>query len=158
MIEYRRHKEYGRYFISSKGEVFSARKNWAKLPSTKNNKGYNYVTIFHEGKSMRKSIHSLVAGTYLDYSGDQVNHKDLNKDNNSVENLEYCSMSYNLRHRNFGKKRFVNKQTTTGKYQIRIRENNKYLFTPGQFEKIDEAYTAAREYYTNHFGFEPWSK
>lgn len=48
-------------------------------------------------KPFIKKVHSLVAEAFLDnYSKDlQVNHKDENKENNNVSNLEMCNNKYN---------------------------------------------------------------
>lgn len=156
-VEYRRHPTLKTYFVSSDGFVFNTRKGWNIVLSRKNNRGYLHVSIWNRGSAKFYSVHRLVADTFLNGWGEHVNHKDLNKQNNSVSNLELCSMSYNMRHKHFGKKRFVSRQHTNDMFYIRIKDNGKYLYTPGQFSNIDEAYAAARNYYINHFGFEPWS-
>lgn len=48
----------------------------------------------------RKSvlIHRIVALAFIWQSSEQINHIDWNKLNNSIENLEYCSWLYNIRH------------------------------------------------------------
>ena len=45
-------------------------------------------------------VHRLVAETFLEKSeeADEVNHKDLDKLNNKVENLEWCTRTSNIRH------------------------------------------------------------
>ena len=77
----------GHYFISSEGQVKN-RYNKILKPWLRN----GYYTVY---------IHRLVAEYFLgkpekdDY---QVNHKDGNKLNNFVENLEWCSRIENIRH------------------------------------------------------------
>ena len=151
-MEYRRHPSYPEYFLSSDGQVFSTRFGWKPIAARSHKTGYKVVTL--GGKALM--IHRLVAGAFLGKSDLEVNHKDGGKTNNALENLEYCDRSYNIRHRNFGKKRFISKQAATGKYYIRISVNRVPLHTPGQFDTEDQAYKAAHKYYTNHFGFEPW--
>ena len=154
--EYKRHPIHKGYFISDEGEVFSISKGWNIKEKQINRNGYVSVSLWTNGKETRASVHRLVAETFYGSSDLQVNHKDQNKENNNLDNLEFCTMSYNIRHRNFGKKRFVTKQTTTGKFQIRIKLDNKYLYTPGQFVTKEEAYEEARNIYFNYFGVFPW--
>ena len=58
--------------------------------------GYNYVTLNYK----IISVHKLIAKTYLENNEKlpQINHKDGNKTNNNINNLEYCSASYNMKH------------------------------------------------------------
>lgn len=61
---------------------------------------YLHVTLFKNGKRKICFIHRLVASTFIDnpYDLPQVNHKDGNKMNNNVKNLEWCSARDNLIH------------------------------------------------------------
>lgn len=43
-------------------------------------------------------IHRLVAIAFLPGSGDEVNHRDGNKKNNHVGNLEWCNRNHNMQH------------------------------------------------------------
>jgi len=56
--------------------------------------GYRLVNL--KGKMFR--VHRLVAEAFLDNKDNlpYVNHKDENKQNNNVDNLEWCTASYNL--------------------------------------------------------------
>lgn len=60
--------------------------------------GYLCVTLNRDGKWKAASVHRLVAVAFLDnpLNLPQVNHKDENKKNNRVENLEWCTCEYNV--------------------------------------------------------------
>lgn len=75
------------------------------IPST-DSSGYLFVQLYKSGVFKSKRIHRLVAETFLqnDKNCCQVNHKDENKHNNNVSNLEWCTAKYNI---NYG----------TGKYR-----------------------------------------
>jgi hypothetical protein len=69
--------------------------------------GYMSVELFNELGSKRLLIHRLVANAFIpnpnNYS--QVNHKDENKANNDVSNLEWCTPKYNMNYGNSAKTR-----------------------------------------------------
>ena len=64
--------------------------------------GYLFVGLYKNGISQLYGVHNLVADTFLanPHNLTQVNHKDENKHNNIVCNLEHCSPSYNMRYGN----------------------------------------------------------
>ena len=67
--------------------------------------GYKEVVISHLGKKNYILVHRLIALTFLPNPNNYrtVNHKDRNKTNNNIANLEWCSDSENLIHaRNSG--------------------------------------------------------
>lgn len=66
-------------------------------------KGYLKVVLYKENKPKRCYVHRLVAETFLNNPNNlpQVNHKDENKLNNNVSNLEWCTNKYNC---NYGTK------------------------------------------------------
>lgn len=87
------------YKISDKGEVFSL--NQGKILSPKkNHDGYLRIQIWSHSKCEFVGIHRLVAETFIDNPNGKpfVNHKDGNKANNSVVNLEWCTQRENIRH------------------------------------------------------------
>ena len=65
-----------------------------------NPNGYFQVPLNKNGKRKMCSVHILVAKTFLKqrYKTDIVNHKDGNKQNNNLENLEWISYSENNKH------------------------------------------------------------
>ena len=71
-------------------------------------KGYLRVSLSKEGKNKTHKVHRLVAETFIDNPDNlpEVNHKDGNKLNNNVNNLEWCTQSKNMSHAcNLGLKR-----------------------------------------------------
>lgn len=70
------------------------------LSSAKHNSGYRSVTLAKEGVNKSFLVHRLVAEAFLPRAPyhEEVNHKDGNKTNNAVENLEWCSRSENIQH------------------------------------------------------------
>lgn len=66
-----------------------------------NGNGYLHVVLSMNGKTVTKKVHRLVAETFISNPDNltEVNHKDCNRANNNVENLEWCTRSYNRQYR-----------------------------------------------------------
>lgn len=62
--------------------------------------GYVRVCLYKDGKKTTEQVHRLVALTFIPNPDNlpQVNHKDANKQNNNVTNLEWCTCLQNMRH------------------------------------------------------------
>lgn len=62
------------------------------------NNGYNYVVLYKNAKRAFKTVHRLVAQAFIPNPDElpQVNHKDEDKTNNCVNNLEWCDNKYNI--------------------------------------------------------------
>jgi len=92
----------GRYMISSEGVIVDKLLNQQLTLEVRN--GYQFVYIYTNQSPNRKQcrkVHQLVADSFLWFKpkGDTVvNHKDLNKSNNNVTNLEYVTNKENSRH------------------------------------------------------------
>ena len=89
------------YDIKKDGTIYSPYTNKIlKMRSDKD--GYLDVTLIYNDKGDRQpfKIHRLMALKYIpEVEGcSVVNHKDLNKRNNSIDNLEWCNVSYNTQH------------------------------------------------------------
>lgn len=93
-------KEYeGLYQISNTGKVRSFLTN-KLLKLAINHKGYKVTYLYKNGKRKTISVHRLVAINFIlnPHNYPQVNHIDGNKQNNNMDNLEWCDNDYNQRH------------------------------------------------------------
>lgn len=97
----------GIYEVSNKGRIRTLRTN--KIVTPKFTKRYCFAKLYKEGKSKQKYIHRLVAEAFIPNPQNlpQVNHKDENPKNNSVDNLEWCTGKYNVNY-GTGKQRALN--------------------------------------------------
>jgi hypothetical protein len=85
-------QDYPNYRVSPKGQIWSIRA--MKLTPFKD--GYCYIKI----ERKNKSVHRLVASLYIPNPENfpVVNHKDGNKSNNNIENLEWTTRKENSLH------------------------------------------------------------
>lgn len=94
----------GLYQVSNIGNVRSL--NWKNCGYAKNlwlkphNKGYYQVELVKNKKKKTFVVHRLVSIAFIPNPENLpcVNHKDENKQNNCVENLEWCDYKYNNRY------------------------------------------------------------
>ena len=99
-MNWKKVKEFDMYMVSDCGEIKSLRKgNLLKLESTKEGK-YKRVTFSKNGKTTRFQVHRLVATHFIDNPDNKphINHIDNNGNNNTIENLEWCTHSENMIH------------------------------------------------------------
>jgi len=93
--------DFPAYEVSNIGNVRN-RKTGKVLHQCKQPGAYNSVMLYSNSKKPKRCrVHRLVADAFLLNLDDlpQVNHKDGNKTNNCVENLEWCTRSENQQHR-----------------------------------------------------------
>ena len=87
----------GMYAISKNGDVYSYKTNKFFNPS-KTKDGYLKVALRAGGKAYYYRVHKLVAMTYLENPNNftEINHKDFNRENNCLDNLEWVSHNDNI--------------------------------------------------------------
>lgn len=107
--------------------------------------GYVRVALYLNGKSKHFLVHRLVGIAFIDNPNNlpEINHKDEIKNNNTVENLEWCTGKYNS---NYGtgkiravENRDIRKQVANTDYQAiaeKTRKSVKQLDLDGTLIKI----------------------
>lgn len=103
----------GLYYITENGKIYSSIQNkWLKTWA--DSQGYLVVNLQGE----QKKIHRLVAEAFIPNPDNLpvVNHKDENKSNPSVDNLEWCTYKYN---NNYGTCKERRKETIARKRKIK---------------------------------------
>lgn len=115
-----------------------------------NNKGYNYVDMMIHGIKKRMLVHRIVAITFLPNPKNlpMVNHKDFNPQNNNVNNLEWCSASYNInysaavgRYSNMTEKKY--KSSRQKKYYL-YKKVDQYDLNGNYIKTFESSYAAAQ--------------
>lgn len=89
---------YDKYEVSNKGQVRN-KKTGRILKQAYQNSGYTIVALRRDGKTKTYSIHRLVMETFEprpDADHLDVNHKDWDKTNNNLDNLEWVTRKVNL--------------------------------------------------------------
>lgn len=104
------------------------------------NKGYLGVILTKNSKQKSYAVHRLVAQAFIPNPNNlpQVNHKDEDKTNNCVENLEWCDCKYNI---NYGSWRKKQSESHKGKYAKKIVQLSK----SGRFIRIFDSITDAEK-------------
>jgi hypothetical protein len=129
----------GYYKISNKGRILAERRFLVRKDGvrqfckeqivqarSKINSGYYAVNLIKEKNHKHFLVHRIVAEHFLENPGnlEQVNHKDENKLNNCVENLEWCSKSYNANYGTNQERRCRTRRTNNnGKYGYKRKVN-----------------------------------
>lgn len=103
-------KDFPGYFVTEDGKVFSYRKKSPvekdkidynnppkQLKSFFDNCGYVRIKLYKNGKGYTLKIHRLVAQEYIQNPKNLpcVNHKNKIRNDNRIENLEWCNEQYN---------------------------------------------------------------
>lgn len=125
----------GVYWISNFGKVKSMARTTTRsghkmrikeriLRACANNYGYYYVCLHIGDKPKMKRVHRLVAQYFLNNTNDYpyVNHKDLDKSNNVLGNLEWCTQEQNIRHAHAN--RFIDTAKGSRSGKAKLHEND----------------------------------
>ncbi len=145
----------GLYQVSSTGLVRNIKTGRVKKP-TLTKSGYLRTQLSKKGNNKRFFIHRIVADAFLGLSELQVNHKNSNKVDNSVHNLEYTTSYENQAHRYRFKNKKRGVRQVGSKFRASIKIKNKYI-SLGTYNSEDKAYEAYYHYYyINYYGVAPW--
>jgi hypothetical protein len=119
------------YLVSRDGKIFTLLRN-KLLELEYAPTGYVKVRLQNNGETYIFYVHQLVAKTYIPNPNnyDKINHKDFNKHNNTIDNLEWCTDSMNMIHN------AVNKPETSKKVKQINKETNEVIKV---FDSIKEA-------------------
>lgn len=93
------------YIVSSDGKVFSTNAcgpsyYHKEISQRLNSDGYFQITVGKTGHRTQYRVHRMVAEAFIPNPDNlpEVNHKDYNRTNNNVENLEWCTHVDNIAH------------------------------------------------------------
>lgn len=127
-----------RYIVTGEGKVYSLNRN-RFMKFDINNCGYERVELRVNHKPKKFFVHRLVAQMFIDNPNNLkvINHKDGNKLNNNVENLEWTTQSRNVLHayetglayHHKGEDMYSSKLKETDVYRIfELRDKEKWTF------------------------------
>lgn len=90
---------YPSYLASNLGRVKSPTRI-LKTANRVNNSGYQHATLWHHKKDKTVAVHWCVLSAFLPADNKKlwVNHKDGDKNNNRLENLEWLTPGQNTKH------------------------------------------------------------
>lgn len=93
---------YEMYYVSRSGDIISTNylaKGRIRYIKTANHRGYRSVCLYtKDGHKKTNLVHRLVAKSFIhnDKNYNEVNHINEVKDDNRVDNLEWCDRNYNV--------------------------------------------------------------
>lgn len=131
------------YEITKDGKIISLKHNKKReIKGYIDKYGYRRVLIYEKGKRKKYFVHRLVAEKYIPNLNNlpQVNHKDGNKLNNCVDNLEWVTPKENIRHAIKNGFRKSNNSTVLNVNQVK---EIKKLFETKSMKEIAEMYNVS---------------
>ena len=122
----------GMYQVSDFGRVRSRKRGeWRVMRASKNNSGYLIVCLSKDGNQNTALVHRLVAQAFIENDNlfnNEINHRNEDKTDNIVSNLEWCDRSYNVTYKGLQHRRTANRNTP--KHYNSKRSKIKDLYRP----------------------------
>lgn len=119
--------DHEKYFISTYGRVYSS-KTSRYLKAHMDTSGYLAVILCENGETTCSRLHRLVAECFLNNlrpDRTYVNHKDANKLNNNIDNLEWVTQAENMAHH----RTISNNKNGSSRAVIRMNDKGEHLET-----------------------------
>lgn len=127
--------QFGRVFsldrvvrVDDNGRVYDKPIKGGQLKQHMHSKGYKVVCLTKDGKSKNAYVHRLVAEAFIPNANELpfINHKDEDKTNNFVDNLEWCTEQYNSTYGNARKKQAdaLRGRPLSEEHKEKIRQGN----------------------------------
>ena len=127
-MSYKKYKDTD-YSVSTDGVIVSNKFNKIKILSQHNHiNGYKLVSLRIDGKGKLLLVHRVVAETYIPNPNNlpEINHINCIKDDNRVENLEWCDRSYNLKYSyKLGRINYMTGKTHSEEAKAKISKTHK---------------------------------
>lgn len=150
-MEWKKIKGFENYEVSDEGKVRNITTGF--VLKQEDNRGYLRVVLYINGKKTHKKIHRLVAEAFIPNPDNkpQVNHRDEDKKNNSVRNLEWVTAKENS---NYGTRtqRMKNNpewKKSNAEHLQRLHESNSkpiiVIYRDNTYEKYPSAAMAAQD-------------
>lgn len=114
--------QFGRVFsiereviVNDNGRIYKKPIRGKRLKQSVHTCGYKTVPLTKNGKTKTVYVHRIVAEAFIDNPDNlpYINHKDEDKTNNFVENLEWCTAQYNA---TYGKAREKHAKALRGRH------------------------------------------
>lgn len=132
------------YEVSNLGNVRRKSKN---IKASVSPHGYKTLSLCKNGITYTRIVHRLVAQAFIPNpeNKEQVNHKDCNKTNNTLENLEWVTVGENIQH-----------AVDNNRYREQNGEkNNNNKLSEQDVLKIRELFSSGKTTYSIHKEFFP---
>ena len=149
---------FGEYKVSETGLIKSFKTN--KILKVFNGSGYDKITLCKNGKTKKYFIHRLIAEHFIPNPDTlpTVNHKNGDKKDNRLFNLEWSSYKQQELHKKReiqGNKRGVFTNTGGRTWYSRIKNEDRYQYL-GSFSTKEEAEDIFYNKYIEIYGVKPW--
>lgn len=155
---------FANYAIDMNGTIYTTKRKGTSggvVKHWENGRGYQSVRLMINGKPKVFTVHSLLATAFLRNPDKlpSINHKDGNKQNNKLNNLEWCTNSQNVAHawrtglrevKSSSGERFIYLCKLTNRWRVIIGlEGKKYRL--GRFDTIKEAKETRNEFLRSNY-------